>query len=116
MRLRTATAALVAAVALAACASPDVAARRAAYAALPSLLDPPPAVLRGLLEALEAEPDPASRRIATVALSQLAPTADEALRHAVVAALSRVHETADDPDLRRSAERALARLGSGALA
>ena len=51
---------------------PDVPARRAGYAALASVLAPEPQVVARLTEALGSEPDPASRRIATVALAELA--------------------------------------------
>lgn len=90
----------------------DVPARRAAYAALPSLLDPAPEILHGLIQALSQEPDPASRRIATVALAELAPQAPEALRGDVVAALTRTRDGTEDPDLRRGAERALSRIAA----
>lgn len=91
---------------LAGTGDPDVAARRAAYAALTALLDPPKAVLLSLGEALSSEPDPACRRIATAALAAIGAGAPEA----VLAALRRAREDPDDPDLRRGAARALDRI------
>jgi hypothetical protein len=92
----------------------DMRARRAAYTALASLLDPPAAVLQYLVKALAEEPDAASRRIATVALAQLAPSQREALRESAAAALRRASAETGDPDLRRGAERALARIAAAA--
>lgn len=85
---------------------PDVPARRAAYAALAALLDPPETILAALGEALSGEPDPACRRIATAVLGTIGVRAPEP----VLAALRRASEDPDDPDLRRGAARALAAL------
>jgi len=82
---------------------PDVLARRAAYAALTSLVDPPPEVLDALGKALSAEPDAACRRIASVALGAIGTAAPDP----VLAALRRASEDPDDPALRRGATRAL---------
>lgn len=92
---------------------PDVRARRAAYAALAALLDPPPEVLARLAEALEQEDDGACRRIATVALGALLAARPERDDAGALAALRRARSDGDDPDLRRGAERALALIERG---
>jgi hypothetical protein len=89
----------------------DLAARRAAYAALASQLDPPPEVLARLVEALGEEPDGACQRIATVALGEIGARLPERLDDAAREALARTRDAADDPDLRRGAARALERAG-----
>ncbi len=89
---------------------PDPAARRAAYAALASQLDPPGEVVGRLTEALADEPDGACRRIATVALAEIGARTPERIAPAALDALRRASEDPDDADLRRGAERALARL------
>jgi hypothetical protein len=88
----------------------DVAARRAGYAALAALLDPPDAVFARLLEALSGEPDGACRRIATVALAELGAARPTALGAAGIAALRAAAEDPNDEALRRGARRALARV------
>jgi len=90
---------------------PDVAARRAAYAALASQLDPPREVLIRLVAALDDEPDGACRRIATVALGEIGARLPERLDPDARRALVRARDQADDPDLRRGAARALERAG-----
>lgn len=88
----------------------DVHVRRAAFTALAALLDPPPEVAARLVEALAADPDPASRRLAALALGELARTAPGAVPpRAAREALARARD-ADDADLRRAAERSLAKL------
>jgi hypothetical protein len=89
----------------------DLAARRAAYAALASQLDPPPEVLERLVEALTEEPDDACRRIASVALGEIGARLPERLDASARRALAHARDAADDPDLRRGAARALDRLG-----
>ncbi|HVP30547.1 MAG TPA: HEAT repeat domain-containing protein [Myxococcota bacterium] len=84
--------------------------RRAAFSALASLLDPPPEVSARLLEAVEHEPDLACRRIAAVALGELGISSPGSLAPDFRARLERLAADADDPDLRRAAERALLRL------
>lgn len=87
----------------------DLAARRAAYAALASQLDPPPEVLVRLVEALVDEPDGACRRIATVALGEIGARLPERLDAGTRRALTHARDAAADPDLRRGAARALDR-------
>lgn len=88
----------------------DVRARRAAYAALASLLDPPVGVIERLTQALGSEPDPASRRIASVALGQLGAVDPDALDQAALEALRAAREDPVDENLRRGAQRALQRI------
>ncbi len=88
----------------------DVPARRAAYAALAALLDPPGQIVEALIRALASEPDPASRRIVTVALAQLAPMQTDELRAIAADALRTALAAASDPEFQRGAERALERL------
>jgi len=88
----------------------DVLARRAAYAALAALLDPPRGVVETLVGALADESDAASRRIVTVVLAQLAPLHAGDLRTAVTEALRRARAGSSDPELQRCAERALQQL------
>lgn len=91
--------------------------RRAAYSALASLLDPPPEIGARLLEALEREPDLACRRIAAVALGELGVSSPGSLPAGFDARLLALAREAADGDLRRAAERALARLaGEGRAA
>jgi HEAT repeat protein len=85
----------------------DRRARRAAYAALAGLLDPPERVFARLGEALRGEVDPASRRIASVALGRLGAAAPERVGPEALAALREAQRDASDADLRRGAERAL---------
>ncbi len=89
---------------------PDVAARRAGYAALAAVLAPEPSVIDRLSEALDSEPDPASRRIATVALAELASRDASVIQEATVRALETARSSPDE-DIRRGARRALAVLG-----
>jgi hypothetical protein len=90
----------------------DVRTRRAALAALAALLAPPPAVAERLREALASESDAASRRIASVALGALGSANPDCLCEDDLAALRRARDDDPDPDLRRGAARALARLGA----
>jgi HEAT repeat protein len=85
----------------------DVAARRAAYAALSTQLEPPRPVLEQLTAALSQEPDAACRRIASVALGEIG--SRDGLDAAAHEALRRARDEAEDPDLRRGADRALRR-------
>jgi HEAT repeat protein len=89
---------------------PEPRARRAGYAALASLLDPPPAVIERLAEALAMEPDEPSRRIASVALGALGAARPEAIDEAALRALHAAREDPRDPELRRGAARALHRI------
>lgn len=92
-------------------ADADLAGRRAAYAALASQLDPPPVVTERLVAALAQEPDPACRRIASVALGEIGSRRPGGLEAAAREALRRARDAAEDPDLRRGAARALERAG-----
>lgn len=88
--------------------------RRAAYSAMASLLDPPPEIGARLLEALTREPDAACRRIAAVALGELGISSPASLPDGYRERLHMLAQQEDDTDLRRAAERALARLaGAG---
>lgn len=90
----------------------DIRVRRASLAALAAVLDPAPFVVARLAEVLDGETDPPSRRIAAVALGELGAATPGALPESAVSLLERVRESADDPDLRRGAERALRRIAS----
>ncbi len=90
---------------------PDLAARRAAYAALASQLDAPPEVVARLTEALAHEPDGPCRRIATVALAEIGARTPERVQAPAIEALREARDDPSDADLRRGADRALARLG-----
>jgi HEAT repeat protein len=92
---------------------PDVRARRACFAALAALIDPPDETFGRLAEAVDGEADAACRRIATVALGALGGAQPGRVPAAARAALARARAEAGDPDLRRGAERALARLAPG---
>lgn len=94
---------------IAASRDPEVRARRAALSALASLVDPPDGVAERLADVIESEPDGACRRIATVALGEVA-AQDPARSEAARARLERLCEADRDPDLRRAAARSLARL------
>jgi HEAT repeat protein len=93
----------------------DLHVRRAALTAMASLASPPPAVGMHLLETLSRDPDVAARRLAALALGELGAAdlacvpADTRERLAAAAAAPTA-----DADLRRAAERALARLAAGA--
>jgi hypothetical protein len=89
---------------------PDIPARRAGYAALAAILAPEPAVVGRLTEALGSEPDPASRRIATVALAELASRDASVIDTAALQALETARASSDE-GLQRGAARALAVLG-----
>ncbi len=89
----------------------DATVRRAALTALASLVDPPPSVLERLLTVLLRDEDGASRRIATVALGELGAADPSCLSQEAREQLRSVAGTSPDSDLRRGANRALARLG-----
>jgi HEAT repeat protein len=93
----------------------DLAVRRAALTALAALEAPPPAVAARLLEVLRGDPDPASRRLAALALGGLGAGAGAGAGE-VREALRAVLGASGDPDLRRAAERALRRLTDDATA
>lgn len=86
--------------------------KRAALTAMASLLDPPPIVLERLRAALDADRDPASRRIATVALAALGAAHPGWLPPEVALRLRVLADESPDGDLRRGAARALDRLAA----
>ena len=89
----------------------DVGVRRAAFTALAALIDPPPEAVARLCEVLAADPDPATRRIAAVALGEIGAADPERLPASAGDALRRA-AGGDNPDadLARLATRALERL------
>ncbi len=91
----------------------DLRVRRAAFAALSALSDPPERSVERLLVALRSDPDAATRRIASVALGELGAAHPELRTDEVLAALRQAADAAEDPDLRRGAARALRRLQGG---
>ena len=99
-----------ASVLVAATYDPDFHVRRAGLTALAALLDPPPQVWDRLLEALHKGEDPAARRIAAVALGELGAGNRGSLPQAARDALQALAAHAPEADLRRAAQRALARL------
>jgi HEAT repeat protein len=103
-----------ASVLLASTYDPDLHVRRAGLSALAALLDPPPEVWERLLEALHKDEDPAARRIAAVALGELGAGKTGSFPEAVRDGLRALASQASQADLRRAAERALARLEGSA--
>jgi HEAT repeat protein len=93
----------------------DASVRRAALTAMASLLDPPAFVLERLLEVLDgdAHGDPASRRIATLALGELGAADPACLPAGSIEQLQALAASSVDGGLRRGATRALTRLGLG---
>jgi HEAT repeat protein len=89
---------------------PDLHVRRAGLSALAGLMDPPPEVWDRLLEVLSKDEDPAARRIAAVALGELGAANSRALPTPARDRLRALAVEACEPDLRRAAQRALARL------
>jgi HEAT repeat protein len=88
----------------------DVPLRRAALTALAALESPPPEIPERLIEVLAKDGDPASRRLAALALGELGAADPGSLPAAAHAALREaLHATRDD-DLRRAAERSLRKL------
>lgn len=85
---------------------PDPGVRRAALTSMAALLSPEPGVSKRLLAILEDESDPATQRLAAIALGELAARAPNP---ATREALERVEATASDPHLARAATHALAR-------
>jgi HEAT repeat protein len=99
-----------ASVLVAATRDPDLHVRRAALSALAGLLDPPPEVWDRLLEALVKDEDSAAKRIAAVALGELGAGSPALLPADACDRLRALATEAPGADLRRAAERALARL------
>lgn len=90
----------------------DIALRRSALSALASLIDPPPAVVARLVEALTREVDAACRQIAATALGEIGAANPDALPPTAVTGLEEARARSGDPDLQRAAAAALARLAS----
>jgi HEAT repeat protein len=95
-------------------ASRDAAAgvRRAAYTALAAVSDAPPAVATRLAEALHGEPDAVARRLAALALGELAGADPAAVPEPALAALREARDGSEDAELRRVAHESLERLHS----
>jgi HEAT repeat protein len=89
---------------------PDLQVRRAALTAMASLTDPPPGVATRLLEALREDADAASRRLAALALGEIGSANPKAITPDATAQLQSLEQRCEDPDLRRAAELALARI------
>ena len=66
-----------------------------------------------LLEALDADSDAATRRLAAIALGELGAARPEAVPPETRSRLQAAGEASEDADLRRAAERALRRLAEG---
>jgi HEAT repeat protein len=92
---------------LAASRDAELRVRRAALSALGALLDPPREVEARLREALVADADGASRRIAAAVLGTLGAGHPDFLGPTTRDALARARDASPDPDLRRAAQRAL---------
>ena len=88
----------------------DLQVRRAALTATASLIAPPPGVATRLLEAIRKDEDPASRRLAALALGEIGRSNPEALPPEAVRQLREDEDRCRDPDLRRALQRALARI------
>ena len=95
---------------LAASRDGDLRVHRAALSALGALLGPPPEVEERLREALEQDPDGASRRIAAAVLRGLGSSHPGFVGERTLAALVCARDGSPDPDLRRAAAQALADL------
>jgi HEAT repeat protein len=100
---------------LEAAADRDLQVRRAALSAMGSLSRPPPRVAQRLLHVLAQDVDAASRRLAALALGELGAADASSVPADTRAQLENIAASpAADVDLRRAAERALARLSAGA--
>ncbi len=104
-----------ASVLVAATHDPDLQVRRAALTALAGLLDPPPEVGERVLAVLTRDEDPAARRLAAVVLGELGAASPGSLPPGAWDRLRALAAEAATADLRRAAERALARLEGRAL-
>jgi HEAT repeat protein len=96
---------------LAASRDGDLRVHRAALSALASLLAPPSEVEERLREAIEQDPDRASRRIAAAVLHALEASHPGFIGARTRATLERARDTSPDPDLRRAAAHALSSRG-----
>ena len=97
---------------LEASADPDPDVRRAALTSFASLRDAPAFVVERLLAVLRDDDDPAARRLAVLALGELA-SHGAAGAEKVREALEHSQRTDRDPRLRQAAVRALARASDG---
>jgi HEAT repeat protein len=95
---------------LAASRDEDLHVRRAALVALAGLFDPPPEVAERLLEVVASEAEIVSRRLAALALGELASTWPDVVPARAEALLRGARETADDADLVRALDRSLERM------
>lgn len=89
----------------------DLQLRRAALTAIGALSSLLPEAASRLLEATRGDPDPASRRVAALALGQLGAAFPSELPAAVAAELKSLRAHSEDPDLTRALQLALAKLG-----
>lgn len=94
---------------LAAAGDDAVAVRRAALTAISGLIDPPQTVMDRLVSILEDDPDPASRRLAALALGELG--ARTGLGDPVRRELATAARSGRDADLKRAAASARRRAG-----
>ncbi len=90
----------------------DVTLRRSALSALASLIDPPPAAVARLIEALTRETDAACRQISATALGEIGAANPGALPPDAFARLEDARAKSGDPPLQRAAASALVRLAS----
>jgi HEAT repeat protein len=84
--------------------------RRAALMALAALMDPPRRVVDRLVETLDEDDDAASRRIAALALAELACADPGAVPAEALEALRRAGDSPVDPELRETAREAWERI------
>jgi hypothetical protein len=70
-------------------------------------------VTQRLLDALESEADPASARIAAIALGEIGNASPRALGPRALERLQALRDGAGDAELRRAAARSLERLATG---
>ncbi len=88
--------------------------RRAAFTAMASLMAPPPKIGERLLETLRTDTDAPARRLAALALGEIGAQDPGRLPDRTNAELEEARaRAADDPDLVRAVDRALARLRAG---
>jgi HEAT repeat protein len=88
----------------------DLQVRRAALTAMASLTPPPLGVVTRLLEALREDEDAASRRLAALALGEIGRADPRAISPEAIRQLRDCEDRSSDSDLRRAAQRALARF------
>lgn len=98
---------------LAATRDEDLHVRRAALVALAGLFEPPPEVAERLLEVVASDTEVVSRRLAALALGELASAWPNSVPERAGALLRGAREAADDTDFARALDRSLERLGRG---